>query len=75
MRTQLALHIGFTEYKGIYNVRTGFVDKQYGELTAKMRGSPQYSIYLPIFLSSLRIFNCLKLDIPLFLLPFLSGKT
>ncbi len=41
LRTQLALHIGFTEYKGIYNVRTGFVDKQDGELTAKMRGSPR----------------------------------
>ncbi len=39
MRTQLALHIRFTEYKGIYNVRTGFVGK-HGELTAKMRGSP-----------------------------------
>ncbi len=41
MRTQLALHIRFTEYTGIYNVRTGFVDKQDGELTAKMCGSPQ----------------------------------
>ncbi len=42
MRTQLALHIGFTEYTGIYNVRTGFVGKQDGELTAKISGSPQY---------------------------------
>jgi hypothetical protein len=41
LRTQLALHIRFTEYTGIYNVRTGFVDKQDGELTAKMCGSPQ----------------------------------
>ncbi len=41
MRTQLALHIRFTEYTGIYNVRTGFIDKQDGELTAKMCGSPQ----------------------------------
>ncbi len=40
LRTQLALHIGFTEYKGIYNVRTGFVGKEDGELTAKMCGSP-----------------------------------
>ncbi len=46
MRTQLALHIGFTEYKGIYNVRTGFVDKQDGELTAKMRGSPHAYVYV-----------------------------
>ncbi len=38
-------NIGFTEYTGIYNVRTGFVDKQDGELTAKMCGSPQYSKY------------------------------
>ncbi len=29
-------------YKGIYNVRTGFVGKQDGELTAKMCGSPQH---------------------------------
>jgi hypothetical protein len=42
LRTQLALHIGFTEYTGIYNVRTGFVGKQDGELTAKISGSPQY---------------------------------
>ena len=44
LRTQLALHIRFTEYTGIYNVRTGFVDKQDGELTAKMCGSPQYQL-------------------------------
>jgi hypothetical protein len=44
LRTQLALHIRFTEYKGIYNVRTGFVGK-HGELTAKMRGSPQHCVY------------------------------
>ncbi len=31
-------------------------------------------IYIPIFLSRLLVFNCLKLDLPLFLLPFLSGK-
>ncbi len=49
LRTQLALHIRFTEYTGIYNVRTGFVDKQDGELTAKMCGSPQ----LPILRSPL----------------------
>ncbi len=41
MRTQLALHIRFTEYTGIYNVRTGFAG-QHGELIAKMRGSPQH---------------------------------
>ncbi len=37
------IHIRVTGYKGIYNVRTGFVGKQDGELTAKMCGSPQYA--------------------------------
>jgi hypothetical protein len=37
----MLIHIRVTGYKGIYNVRTGFVGKQDGELTAKMCGSPQ----------------------------------
>ncbi len=39
------IHIRVTGYKGNYNVRTGFVDKQDGELTAKMCGSPHIHIY------------------------------
>jgi hypothetical protein len=40
------IHIRVTGYKGIYNVRTGFVGKQDGELTAKMCGPPHRSLQL-----------------------------
>jgi hypothetical protein len=46
----MRIQIRVTGYKGIYNVRTGFVDKQDRELTAKMCGSPQAYIFRVFFI-------------------------